>query len=205
MQLKRTIGLLVASVSIANVGITGCVPLSQSNAQVSQAPTTTQTPLREPDVIYVPTPQAVVDEMLALAKVTKNDVIYDLGSGDGRIPVTAAQRFGTRGFGIDINPERIKEANANAQKAGVINRVKFLSQDLFTTDISQATVVTLYLLPELNVRLRPQLFKQLKPGTRIVSHDFDMGEWKPERTVQTKEGSTIYLWTIPKQVPANLR
>ena len=205
MQLKRTIGLLVASVSIANVGITGCVPLSQSNAQVSQAPTTTQTPLREPDVIYVPTPQAVVDEMLALAKVTKNDVIYDLGSGDGRIPVTAAQRFGTRGFGIDINPERIKEANANAQKAGVINRVKFLNQDLFTTDISQATVVTLYLLPELNVRLRPQLFKQLKPGTRIVSHDFDMGEWKPERTVQTKEGSTIYLWTIPKQVPANLR
>ena len=205
MQLKRTIGLLVASVSIASVGITGCVPLSQSNAQVSQAPTTTQTPLREPDVIYVPTPQAVVDEMLALAKVTKNDVIYDLGSGDGRIPVTAAQRFGTRGFGIDINPERIKEANANAQKAGVINRVKFLNQDLFTTDISQATVVTLYLLPELNVRLRPQLFKQLKPGTRIVSHDFDMGEWKPERTVQTKEGSTIYLWTIPKQVPANLR
>ena len=161
--------------------------------------------MREPDVIYVPTPQAVVDEMLALAKVTKNDVIYDLGSGDGRIPVTAAQRFGTRGFGIDINPERIKEANANAQKAGVINRVKFLNQDLFTTDISQATVVTLYLLPELNVRLRPQLFKQLKPGTRIVSHDFDMGEWKPERTVQTKEGSTIYLWTIPKQVPAHLR
>ena len=123
----------------------------------------------------------------------------------GRIPVTAAQRFGTRGFGVDINPERIKEANANAQKAGVTNRVKFLNQDLFTTDISQATVVTLYLLPELNVRLRPQLFKQLKPGTRIVSHDFDMGEWKPERTVQTKEGSTIYLWTIPKEVPPNLR
>ena len=205
MQSKHAIGLLVASVSIASVGITGCFPSSQSNAQVSQTPTTTQTPLREPDVIYVPTPQEVVDEMLALAKVTKNDVIYDLGSGDGRIPVTAAQRFGTRGFGIDINPERIKEANANAQKAGVTNRVKFLNQDLFTTDISQATVVTLYLLPQLNVKLRPQLFKQLKPGTRIVSHDFDMGEWKPERTVQTNEGSTIYLWTIPKEVPANLR
>ncbi|WP_009630221.1 SAM-dependent methyltransferase [Synechocystis sp. PCC 7509] len=202
MQLQRTICLLVASVSI---GITGCVPLSQSNAQISQTPTTTQTPLREPDVVYVPTPQEVVDEMLALAKVTKNDVIYDLGSGDGRIPVTAAQKFGTRGIGIDINPERIQEANANAQKAGVSDRVKFLNQDLFTTDISQATVVTLYLLPELNVRLRPQLFKQLKPGTRIVSHDFDMGEWKPERTVQTKEGSTIYLWTIPKEVPPNLR
>ncbi len=202
MQLQRTIGLLVVSVSI---GIAGCVPKSQSNAQISQAPTTTQTPLREPDVVYVLTPQEVVDEMLALAKVTKNDVIYDLGSGDGRISVTAAQRFGTKGFGVDINPERIREANANAQKAGVTNRVKFLNQDLFTTDISQATVVTLYLLPELNVRLRPQLFKQLKPGTRIVSHDSDMGEWQPEPTVQTKEGSTIYLWTIPKEVLANLR
>ena len=208
MQLKRTIGLLIASVSIASVGITGCFSLSQSNAQISQTPTTTQTPLREPDVIYVPTPQEVVDEMLALAKVTKNDVIYDLGSGDGRIPVTAAQRFGTRGFGIDINPERIKEANANAQKAGVTNRVKFLNQDLFTTDISSATVVTLYLLPELNVRLRPQLFKQLKPGTRIVSHDFDMGEWKPERVVQVQGPTrqhTIYYWVVPKTVPANLR
>jgi predicted O-methyltransferase YrrM len=205
VQLQRTICLLVAS---ASIGLAGCVPLSQSNAQTSQTsptPTSTQTPSREPDVIYVPTPQEVVDEMLALAKVTKNDVIYDLGSGDGRIPVTAAQKFGTRGVGIDINPERIQEANTNAQKAGVTDRVKFLNQDLFTTDISQATVVTLYLLPELNVRLRPQLFKQLKPGTRIVSHDFDMGEWKPERTVQTKEGSTIYLWTIPKEVPANLR
>lgn len=208
MQLQRIIYLLVASASISSIGIAGCSPLSQSNAQTSPTsptPATTQTPLREPDVVFVPTPQEVVDEMLTLARVTKNDVIYDLGSGDGRIPVTAAQRFGTRGFGIDINPERIQEANANAQKAGVTDRVKFLNQDLFTTDISQATVVTLYLLPELNVRLRPQLFKQLKPGTRIVSHDFDMGDWKPERTVQTKEGSTIYLWTIPKEVPANLR
>ncbi len=205
IQLQRRLCLLVASVSIASLGIAGCTPQPQTNAQTSQTQTDVQTPLREPDVVYVPTPQEVVDQMLALAKVTKEDVLYDLGSGDGRIPVTAAQRFGTRGFGIDINPERIQEANANAQKAGVTERVRFLNQDLFTTDISQATVVTLYLLPELNVKLRPQLFEQLKPGTRIVSHDFDMGEWKPDRVVQTQEGSTIYLWTIPEEVPANLQ
>lgn len=205
MQLQQTLCLVVASVSIASSGIAGCVPQTQTNAQTSQTQTDVQTPLREPDVVFVPTPQEVVDQMLALAKVTKDDVLYDLGSGDGRIPVTAAQRFGTRGVGIDINPERIQEANANAQKAGVTERVRFLNQDLFTTDISSATVVTLYLLPELNVKLRPQLFEQLKPGTRIVSHDFDMGEWKPERVVQTQEGSNIYLWTIPEEVPANLR
>jgi ubiquinone/menaquinone biosynthesis C-methylase UbiE len=137
--------------------------------------------------------------------VTKNDVLYDLGSGDGRIPVTAAQKFGTRGVGIDINPERIREANANAQKAGVTDLVEFRNQDLFQADFSEATVVTLYLLPSLNVKLRPELFRQLKPGTRIVSHDFDMGDWKPERVVQTTDGSTVYLWTIPKEIPANLR
>ncbi len=210
--LRQKFGLLLASMSVASLGIAGCSSQDQTNAQTNQPQTLVQTgqqtgvqtPQREPDVVYVPTPQEVVDQMLALAKVTKNDVLYDLGSGDGRIPITAAQKFGTRGFGIDINPERIKEANANAQKAGVTDRVKFLNQDLFTTDISQATVVTLYLLPQLNVKLRPQLFKQLKPGTRVVSHDFDMGEWKPDRVVQTQEGSTIYLWTIPKKIPANL-
>lgn len=202
--MRQTLSLLVVSVSIA-LGIAGYTPVAPTNAQTTQQQPNVQTPQREPDVVYVPTPQEVVDEMLALAKVTKDDVIYDLGSGDGRIPITAAQKFGTRGIGIDINPERIKEANANAQKAGVTDRVKFLNQDLFTTNISEATVVTLYLLPRLNVKLRPQLFKQLKPGTRVVSHDFDMGEWKPDRVVKTQEGSTIYLWTIPKQVPANLR
>ena len=211
-HLRQRLGLLLASMSVASLGIAGCSSQDQTNAQTNQPQTLVQTgqqtgvqtPQREPDVVYVPTPQEVVDQMLALAKVTKNDVLYDLGSGDGRIPITAAQKFGTRGFGIDINPERIKEANANAQKAGVTDRVKFLNQDLFTTDVSQATVVTLYLLPQLNVKLRPQLFKQLKPGTRVVSHDFDMGEWKPDRVVQTQEGSTIYLWTIPKKIPANL-
>lgn len=191
--------------SIASLGVAGCTPQTQTNAQSTQPVTSVQTPQREPDVVYVPTPQEVVDKMLALAKVTKDDVIYDLGSGDGRIPITAAQKFGTKGVGIDINPERIQEANANAQKAGVSDRVKFLNQDLFSSNFSEATVVTLYLLPELNVKLRPQLFKQLKPGTRVVSHDFDMGDWKPDQVVQTQDGSNIYLWTIPEKVPANLR
>lgn len=142
--------------------------------------------------------------MLEIAKVNKNDVLYDLGSGDGRIPITAAKKFGTQGIGIDIDPDRIKEANENAKKAGVTDKVQFLQQDLFKTDFSKATVVTLYLLPELNVKLRPLLFKQLKPGTRVVSHAFDMGDWKPEQVVQVN-GKTVYFWTIPEQVPANLR
>jgi len=153
------------------------------------------TKLRDPDVIYVPTPQEVVDAMLAMANVTSKDVVYDLGSGDGRIPITAAQKYGARGIGIDINPERIKEANENLAKAKVGDKVKFLNQDLFETDISQATVVTLYLLPSLNLKLMPTL-KKLKPGTRIVSHSFDMGsEWPPEKT-QDVNGRTIYYWTI---------
>jgi tRNA G37 N-methylase Trm5 len=152
-------------------------------------------PLRQPDVIYVPTPQEVVDAMLQMANVTAKDVVYDLGSGDGRIPITAAQKYGARGVGIDINPERIKEASANLAKAGVGDKVKFLNQDLFETDLSEATVVTLYLLPSLNIKLMPKL-KQLKAGTRIVSHSFDMGsEWPAEKT-QDVNGRMIYMWII---------
>jgi trans-aconitate methyltransferase len=154
---------------------------------------------RQPDVIYVPTPQEVVDEMLKLAKVGKNDVLYDLGSGDGRIPVTAAKRFGIRATGIDIDPQRISEANENAKKNGVTHLVRFKREDLFKTDFSDATVVTLYLLPDLNVKLRPRLLAELKPGTRIVSHQFDMGTWKPERKVELSAGRVIYLWTIPER------
>jgi predicted RNA methylase len=165
-------------------------------------PAGAQQPLRSPDVIFVPTPQEVVDAMLKLAKVTKNDVIYDLGSGDGRIPITAAKTYGARGVGIDIDPQRIKEANENLKTAGVGDRVKFLNQDLFTTDISEATVVTLYLLPSLNVKLIPKLNKELKPGTRIVSHAFDMSadgtERKPRETLNVN-GRTVYFWTIPIQ------
>jgi SAM-dependent methyltransferase len=148
------------------------------------------------DVPYVPTPQEVVNRMLDLAKVGKDDVVYDLGCGDGRIVVTAAKERGARGTGIDLNPERIAEAKANAKKAGVEDRVSFKVGDLFEADVSPATVVTLYLLPNINVKLRPRLWKQLKVGTRVVSHDFDMGpEWPPERTVQVN-GSKLYFWTI---------
>ena len=151
--------------------------------------------LRDPDVIYVPTPQEVVDAMLQMAGVTGKDVVYDLGSGDGRIPITAAQKYGATGVGIDINPQRIKEANENLAKSGVGSKVKFLNQDLFETDLSPATVITLYLLPSLNVKLMPTL-KKLKPGTRIVSHSFDMGsEWPPEKT-QDVNGRMVYMWTI---------
>jgi SAM-dependent methyltransferase len=148
-----------------------------------------------PPPVYVPTPQEVVDEMLTLAKAGKTDVVYDLGCGDGRIVVSAA-KLGARGVGIDINPERIKEANDNAKAAGVTERVDFRNEDLFTTDISPATVVTLYLLPARLTKLRPKLWKELKPGTRIVAHDFDLGDWKPEQTVEL-EGHRLFFWTIP--------
>ena len=152
---------------------------------------------REPDVFYVPTPQPVVEAMLKMAKVTDKDVVYDLGCGDGRIPIAAAQEFGARGIGIDIDPARIAEAIENAKAAGVTSKVTFLNQDLFTADFSDATVVTLYLLPSLNEKLIPKL-KALKPGTRIVSHAFDMGEeWKPEQTIEV-DGRKVFYWTIPK-------
>jgi precorrin-6B methylase 2 len=153
-------------------------------------------PERIPDVIYVPTPQPVVDAMLNLAQVKPGDVLYDLGSGDGRIPVTAARRFGVRATGIDIDPVRIREANANAEEAGVTDLVTFKQEDLFKTDFSDATVVTLYLLDSLNEKLRPRLLNELAPGTRIVSHAFRMGDWEPEQTVEVGD-STIFLWTVP--------
>jgi len=156
--------------------------------------------LREPDVIYVPTPQEVVDAMLKLAEVKSTDVVYDLGCGDGRIVITAAERYGARGVGIDINPERIAEAKENAAKHGVTKLVTFRNEDLFEADIKEATVVTLYLLTSLNLKLRPKLWKELKPGTRIVSHSFDMGDWKPEKT-ENINGRTIYLWRIPANPP----
>ncbi|MGH7628859.1 MAG: SAM-dependent methyltransferase [Gemmatimonadales bacterium] len=154
---------------------------------------------RAPDVHYVPTPQHVVEAMLRLTAVGPNDVVYDLGSGDGRIPITAAKHYGARGIGIDIDRERIKEANANAQAQGVTDRVRFLRQDLFQTDISSATVVTLYLLPSLNLKLRPTLFRVLRPGTRIASHAFDMGEWLHDAKLEI-EGSNVFFWTIPADV-----
>ena len=157
-----------------------------------------EAPARRPDVIYVPTPEAVVEAMLQVANVGKDDVVYDLGCGDGRIPVTAAQKYGARGVGIDIDPERIAEANENVRRTSVGDRVKIIQGDLFEQDLSPATVVTLYLLPSLNVKLMPKLMKELKPGTRIVSHAFDMGDWKPEKELDV-EGRKVYYWTIPKR------
>ncbi|WP_207429451.1 cyclopropane-fatty-acyl-phospholipid synthase family protein [Pedobacter sp. SYSU D00535] len=149
-------------------------------------------------VPYVPTPQNVVDAMLKLAKVTSNDVLFDLGCGDGRIVITAAKTYGTRGTGVDNNPERIKEANQNAKEANVTDKVRFVEGDLFKTDLRQASVVTLYLLPSVNMQLRPLLLKQLKPGSRIVSHAFDMGDWKPDQTREV-DGKMIYLWIVPNK------
>jgi SAM-dependent methyltransferase len=138
----------------------------------------------------------VVSAMLKLADVTSSDLVYDLGSGDGRIVIAAAMEYGAHGVGIDINPDRVEEARANAKKADVEELVKFEVNDLFDADIHDATVVTLYLLPNLNLRLRPKLLAELKPGTRVVSHEFLMGDWKPEKE-ETAEGSHIYLWIIP--------
>lgn len=153
---------------------------------------------QEPDVVYVPTREPVLDAMLRLAEVDSEDVVYDLGSGDGRIVIAAAKQFGARGVGIDIDPQRIKEANENAREAKVTNKVKFIQGDLFESDFSEASVVTLYLLSRLNDRLKPILLEQLKPGTKIVSHAFSMGDWEPEKTEQI-DGTTVYLWTVPEK------
>jgi protein-L-isoaspartate O-methyltransferase len=153
----------------------------------------------KPDVIYVPTPQPVVDAMLELAGVKQNDVVYDLGSGDGRIVITAAKKYGARGVGVELDPALVKKARENAATAGVSARVRFVTGDLFSTDLRPATVVTLYLLQSINERLRPKLVRELKPGSRVVSHVFNMGpEWPPEKTA-TVDRSRIFLWSIQRQ------
>jgi precorrin-6B methylase 2 len=156
---------------------------------------------RTPDVVYVPTPPEVVKAMLETAKVTDKDLVYDLGCGDGRIVIEAAKSYGARGVGIDIDPERIKEATANAEKAGVSDRVKFIQADLFEADLRPATVVTLYLLESLNLKLQPKLVSELKPGTRVVSHAFSMGPWTPDQEL-TVDGRRVYLWKIPPKAAA---
>lgn len=158
----------------------------------------------ERDVPFVPTPQSVVDEMLRLAGIDANDTVYDLGSGDGRVVITAAQRYGAHGVGVDSDPERIREGKENAKQAGVADRVRFIQGDLFDADLTKATVVTLYLLPEVNIRLRPKLLQELKPGTPVVSHSFDMGEWEPDQRTWVTEG-LIYVWTVPAKVAGTWR
>lgn len=148
------------------------------------------------DVPYVPTKPEVVKAMLGLAGVKSGDVVYDLGCGDGRIVITAAKEYGATGVGVDIDPERIQEAHTNAAEAGVKDKVRFTEGNLYDLDFSKASVVTLYLLPDVNLKLKPKLLKQLKPGSRIVSHAFNMGDWEPDETRQVN-GETIYLWTVP--------
>lgn len=158
---------------------------------------------QESDVPYVPTSKSVLSRMLELADVDESDIVYDLGSGDGRIVIQAAKKYGAHGVGIEIDPDLVAEARQNAQSAGVADLVDFRQGDLFEADISEATVVTLYLLPSVNQKLRPKLFEELAPGTPVVSHDFDMGKWPPEETVEM-DGDTIYRWIIPEETPNHL-
>jgi SAM-dependent methyltransferase len=173
-------------------------------ARPEASPAAAQAPAREPDVPYEPTPHMVVTEMLHLARVGRRDVVYDLGCGDGRIVVTAAKKFGARGVGVDFDPDRIKESEANAKAAGVEHLVTFKLQDALTVDVSPATVVTLYLLSSSNAKLRPILTRQLRPGARIVSHAFSMGDWTPEKTdLFTDSGGTprtLYRWITDGKV-----
>lgn len=165
-------------------------------------------PLRKPDVPFVFSVDEVVEAMLKTAHVSEQDLVYDLGCGDGRIVITAARQFGARGVGVDINPKRIRESRRNAQKAGVSRKVRFLTQDFFKSDIRPATVVAIYLDPKVNLRLRPKLLRELKPGTRVVSNSFDMGNWKPDQVVKLMvAGSecTVYYWVIPPAAPDNNR
>lgn len=199
MRFRRTFCSILLVVSVLGFWVTG------------------YTQKRAPDVEFVPTPQEVVLEMLKMAKVTKNDVVYDLGCGDGRIVITAAKVFEARGVGVDIDPIRIQESNENARKAGVTDRVKFIEGDLFATNLTEATVVTLYLTPELNIQVQPKLFRELKPGTRIVSHDFDMGGWKPDNVglirnvpyhypdLNYVRDAPFYYWVIPANVAGTWR
>jgi SAM-dependent methyltransferase len=192
MQLRKSRPYLYAGVAV----------LSVMTAMAQEAPR------RPPDVPFVPTTDEAVQAMLKLANVKSTDVVYDLGCGDGRIVIAAYKNFGARAVGIDINPVRIAEAKENAKKAGVEDKVKFIEGDLFEADIHDATVVTLFLLSSVNLKLRPKLLADLKPGTRVVSNTFDMGDWKPEKevTVGNNDEDTylshrLYLWTVPEKKP----
>jgi hypothetical protein len=166
----------------------------------------------EPEVPYVPTPYRTVDRMLQLAELDESDTLFDLGSGDGRIVIEAARQYGSRGVGVEIDPVRVAEAEENARRAGVSDRVRFVLGDLFKTDLTPATAVTLYLLPEVNMRLRPKLIRELRPGTPVVSHDFDMGDWQPDHFETLPPYSQddpynhyIYFWVVPANVTGEWR
>ncbi len=189
--------LLRKSLSYCSCLVIAVVSISVAAAQTAQ-------PKRQPDVPYVPTTEEAVKAMLKLADVKKTDVVYDLGCGDGRIVIAAAKDFGAHGVGIDINPVRIGEAKENARKAGVERLVRFEENDLFQADIHEASVVTIFLLSEINLKLRPKLLRELRPGTRLVSNTFDMGDWKPDKQATVGEeyqedflSHRLFLWIVP--------
>jgi precorrin-6B methylase 2 len=192
MRMRIAAAVMLASTFVVWPLATACVAASPPP---TPPPAPVQAPARTPDVIFVPTPAEVIKGMLDLAKVTKNDLVIDLGCGDGGIVVAAARDFGARSVGVDIDPQRIKEASENVEKNKVGDRAKIVQGDLFEYDIKDANVVTLYLLPRLNEKLKPRLWKELKVGSRVVSNSFDMGDWKPDQTIDV-DGRTVYLWTI---------
>ena len=207
-EVTRTETVPIVAGKTVDVDLTAVKPVDKPKTEekpkdkprTEEKPKTEEPPTRRPDVIFVPTPQEVVDKMLEVAGVKKGEVVYDLGCGDGRIPVTAAKKYGVKAYGFDIDPERIKESKENVKKNNVGDLVTIDQKDIFTLDLSKADVVTLYLLPSLNVKLIPQLEK-LKPGSRIVSHDFDMRGVKPDKVINVtpkdQREHTIYLWTVP--------
>jgi methyltransferase family protein len=192
-------GFAVSPAQLPRAHAAGSLIVKTSSSSVQRS-LRKKRPLRKPDVIYYPTPPETVAEMLRMAKIKKGDVLYDLGSGDGRIPIAAATGYGIRAVGIEIDPKLVTEAAEKARLANVSWLVRFRNEDMFRVDVSEATVVTLYLSEKLNVLLRPKLLRELRPGSRILSHDFRMGDWKPEQTVRVPWGKlyrTVYLWTVP--------
>jgi hypothetical protein len=201
---KSRVGVVVLANTFTDTGLTdigmhllGARSLP-ANPPEAPAAKTKHRPTHGPDVPYVRSSNAVVDGMLRVARITKSDIVYDLGCGDGRIVIAAAKNYGARGVGIDINSDALREARENAAKAHVEALVKFEEHDLYDADIHNASVVALYLLPTVNLRLRPKLLRELKPGARVVSHNWDMGDWKPDKQ-ETVDGRTIYLWIIPEK------
>jgi SAM-dependent methyltransferase len=191
----RAVLLLAVAVTMT----AGCAEVSTGTATTAPASAPPGQGVRAPDVIWVPSDVAVVMKMLEMAQVKPGDVVYDLGSGDGRIVILAAQKFGARGVGVDLNGELVQQSRENAVKAGVADRVTFLQQDLFLTDLSEATVVTLYLFPDVNRRLMPKLRRELRAGSRVVSHDYDLGDWPPEKTVEVPlpdRTHYVYFWRV---------
>lgn len=202
--------LLVGVLLVGVLPLAGCAQdqdISETETpeiQSASPPATVGDTTVDADVPYVATPQETVSAMLRLANVTKDDTVYDLGSGDGRIPITAAQRYDARSVGIEIKPSLVDRARKNAKLSGVSDKVEFRQQDIFEADFRDATVVTMYLFPEVNIKLRPMLFEQLEPGDRVVSHSFDMDAWEPDSTVRVNN-DVLYLWTIPDEIPDHLQ